>query len=187
MQRFGARLPLTAGPVIVAAGFIYLMRIGNSVNYWTDILPGVVIMGLGMSLFVTPLTATVMNAVPEGLAGVASGISNTLTRIASLLAVAILGLIIAHRFESTLSSRLSHTTLPAAARSALIAQSDRLADDPLPHGLSASQRSQVTDAIDAAYVDGFRWIMATCAALCLLSALVCFLTIETKRESTQSQ
>jgi EmrB/QacA subfamily drug resistance transporter len=184
MSRFGARLPLTVGPVIIAVGFVYLMRVGTSINYWTDILPGVVILGLGMSFFVTPLTATVMNAVPERLAGVASGISNTLTRIASLLAVAILGLIIAHRFESTLTSRLSHTTLPASARSALIARSDRLADDPLPHGLSASQQSQATSAIDAAYVDGFRWIMATCAVLCLLSALVCFLTIESKREPT---
>jgi EmrB/QacA subfamily drug resistance transporter len=184
MQRFGARLPLTVGPIIIAIGFVYLMRAGNAVSYWTDILPGVLLLGLGMSFFVTPLTATVMNAVPEPLAGVASGISNMLTRIANLLAVAILGLIMAHRFESTLSSRLGLMALTPATRSALIARSDRLTDDPVPRALSAAQRSQVVDAIDAAYIDGFRWILATCAVLCLLSALVCFLTIDRGKEAT---
>jgi EmrB/QacA subfamily drug resistance transporter len=177
MQRFGARLPLTLGPTIIAIGFVLLMRAGHPINYWVDILPGVVVLGLGMSLFVTPLTATVMNAVPERLAGVASGISNTLTRIASLLAVAILGLIIAHRFESTLSQRLSAAHVPSQARAALVANSDQLANDPLPRGLSASQKAVVTTAIADSYVDGYRWIMGTCAVLCLLSALVCLLSV----------
>ena len=80
-----------------------------------DLLPGICVIGLGMSFFVTPLTATVMGSVPEGLAGVASGVSNTVTRVASLLAIAVLGLVAVNRFDSALQFHLSNTSLPAAA------------------------------------------------------------------------
>lgn len=174
MARYGARLPLSVGPIIIGIGFLVLMRVGHPISYWTDILPGVIILGVGMSIFITPLTATVMNAVPERLAGVASGISNTLTRIASLLAVAILGLVVANRFDSTLSSQLRTLSISPPARASLITHSDRLADDPIPTGLNSTQRASVRSAIDNAYVDGFRWDMAICALLCFASALVAY-------------
>jgi sugar phosphate permease len=174
MARFGARLPLSIGPVVIAVGFLVLMRAGHPISYWADILPGVIVLGIGMSIFVTPLTATVMNAVPERLAGVASGISNTLTRIASLLAVAVLGLVVANRFDHTLSQRLAANTITSSARASLLAHSDRLADDPIPSGLTRAQRTLVHGAITDAYVDGYRWDMAICAFLCLASAAVAF-------------
>jgi EmrB/QacA subfamily drug resistance transporter len=89
-QRTGARLPMTVGPLVAAAGVLYLSRVGPGSSYWADVLPGSLITGVGMSLVVAPLTATVLDAAPEHLVGVASGVNNAVARAASLLAVAAL-------------------------------------------------------------------------------------------------
>ncbi|HCG01122.1 MAG TPA: MFS transporter [Chloroflexi bacterium] len=174
MTRFGARPLLSIGPIVIGLGFIWLARLGHPISYWRDVLPGVLILGVGMSIFVTPLTTTVMNAVPENLAGVASGISNTLTRIASLLAVALLGLVVANRFNSTLTHDLNKTALPVAAKVSLISSSDRLADDPVPRQLTSHERASITHIIGDSYIDGYRWAMAVCALLCFASAAIAF-------------
>ena len=89
-QRTGARLPMTLGPLVAAAGLLWLTGVGEGSSYWVDVFPGSVLMGLGLSLMVAPLTATVLDAAPDHLAGVASGVNNAVARAASLLAVAAL-------------------------------------------------------------------------------------------------
>ncbi|MCW2510147.1 MAG: Transrane efflux protein EmrB/QacA subfamily [Modestobacter sp.] len=89
-QRIGARLPMTVGPLVAAAGVLWLSRIGPGSSYWTDVLPGSLVSGLGLALLVAPLTATVLDAAPDHLAGVASGVNNAVARAANLLAVAAL-------------------------------------------------------------------------------------------------
>jgi EmrB/QacA subfamily drug resistance transporter len=92
-QRIGPRLPLTAGPLVTAGGLLLLTRLGpGSSSYWIDVLPAVVVQGLGMSLFVAPLTATVLASVDVDHAGVASGVNNAAARVAQLLIVAALPL-----------------------------------------------------------------------------------------------
>ncbi|GGS07436.1 MFS transporter [Streptomyces aureoverticillatus] len=91
-RRFGPRLPLCAGPLIAAAGVLLMLRIGPGASYAADVLPAVVVLGLGMSVFVAPLTATVLASVESGRAGLASGVNNTAARIAQLLVVAALPL-----------------------------------------------------------------------------------------------
>lgn len=91
--RIGPRFPMTAGPIIGATGVLLLLRIGPAATYATDVLPGVVLFGLGLSLLVAPLTTTVLAAAPAEHAGVASGINNAVARAAGLLAVAILPLL----------------------------------------------------------------------------------------------
>ena len=73
-------------------------------NYWTDLLPGVMVFGVGLSATVAPLTNTVLGAVPQHNAGVASGVNNQIARVAALLAIAAVGLVVAASFESTLGS-----------------------------------------------------------------------------------
>jgi MFS family permease len=92
--RIGPRLQLVAGPLACAAAIMLLRQAGPSPNYWTDMLPAVVIFGIGLTLFVAPLTATVLGAVANHYAGVASGINNTAARAGSLLAVAALPLLV---------------------------------------------------------------------------------------------
>ena len=89
-QRVGARLPMTAGPLVTAAGVLWLSRLGAGGSYWADVLPGSLVTGLGLALLVAPLTATVLDAAPDHLAGVASGVNNAVARAAQLLAVAAL-------------------------------------------------------------------------------------------------
>jgi MFS family permease len=89
-QRTGARLPMTIGPLVTAAGVLWLAPVGAGSSYWTDVLPGSVVTGVGLSLLVAPLTATVLDAAPDHLAGVASGVNNAVARAANLLAVAAL-------------------------------------------------------------------------------------------------
>jgi EmrB/QacA subfamily drug resistance transporter len=88
--RIGPRRPMTFGPLIVAAALLLMLRIGPGSSYWTDVLPAVVVFGLGLALTVAPLTATVLAAAEARHAGVASGVNNAVARTAGLLAVAVL-------------------------------------------------------------------------------------------------
>ena len=92
-KRIGARLPLSVGAAVTAAGALLLVGVDAGANYWRDVFGPVVLMGIGMTLLVAPLTATVLAAAPDRLAGVASGINNAVARSGSLLAVAALPLV----------------------------------------------------------------------------------------------
>jgi EmrB/QacA subfamily drug resistance transporter len=102
--RVGPRLLMGCGPLVAGLGLIWIGRIGADVNYLTDVLPGVLVFGLGLSATVAPLTNTVLSSVPQHHAGVASGVNNQVSRIATLLAIAVVGAVIAARFEAVLGS-----------------------------------------------------------------------------------
>lgn len=87
-QRIGPRIPMTLGPVLLAAGTLLALRVGEDAVYVSDVLPGVVVFGLGLATMVAPLTTTALGSVSASHAGVASGVNNAVARTASLLAVA---------------------------------------------------------------------------------------------------
>jgi EmrB/QacA subfamily drug resistance transporter len=91
-QRIGPRIPMTAGPLVCAAALAWLSRIGAGASYTADVLPPVILFGLGLCLLVAPLTATALGALDDSYAGIASGVNNAVARAASLLAVAVLPL-----------------------------------------------------------------------------------------------
>ena len=88
--RIGPRLQMSVGPIVIAAGLALFTRIGSSGNYLTEVLPAVVVFGIGLAINVAPLTSTVLAAVPAEHAGVASAVNNDVARAASLIAVAVL-------------------------------------------------------------------------------------------------
>ncbi|MFG3002104.1 MFS transporter [Streptomyces sp. NPDC048340] len=92
-ERIGPRVPLTVGPLLCAAGMLLMLRVGPGAPYVRDVLPALVVMGMGMVALVAPLTATVLSSVDAGRAGLASGINNAAARAAGLLAVAALPLL----------------------------------------------------------------------------------------------
>lgn len=92
-QRIGPRIPLTVGPLMIAAGLLLLANINPGDSYVTGVLPGVVVFGLGLTLVASPVTATVLAAADQRHAGIASGINNAVARVANLLAVAALPLV----------------------------------------------------------------------------------------------
>jgi hypothetical protein len=95
--RVGARLPMTVGPLCTAGGALLLTRIGRDTSYLGDVLPGILLVGVGMTMTVAPLTATALSTAPPGATGIASGISNAVARTAGLLAVAVAPLLVGLR------------------------------------------------------------------------------------------
>ncbi|MER6533191.1 MFS transporter [Streptomyces sp900105755] len=92
-DRIGPRIPLTVGPLLCATAMLLMLRVGEHANYLTDVLPAVLVQGVGMVTLVAPLTASVLASVDTARAGVASGINNAAARAASLIAVAALPLV----------------------------------------------------------------------------------------------
>ncbi|AWW38473.1 MFS transporter [Streptomyces cadmiisoli] len=92
-ERIGPRIPLTVGPLVCAVGMLLMLRVGEDASYPRDVLPAVLVQGLGMVTLVAPLTATVLASVDTSRAGVASGINNAAARAAGLVAVAALPLL----------------------------------------------------------------------------------------------
>lgn len=89
-RQIGPRIPMTFGPIVMAAGVLWMLRVGVDTVYWRDVLPGLTVFGLGLALMVAPLTATVLAAAQDRHAGVASGVNNAISRTGSLLSVAAL-------------------------------------------------------------------------------------------------
>ncbi|KAA0019427.1 MFS transporter [Antrihabitans cavernicola] len=89
-QHSGPRMPMTLGPLLSALGLVLMLRIGRNASYLVDVLPGVVVFGLGLCALVAPLTGAVLGSVPTDEAGIASGVNNAVARTSQLLAVAAL-------------------------------------------------------------------------------------------------
>jgi len=163
VDRWGARLPLSLGPAIVAAGLALIALPGLEGGYWTSYFPGVAVLGLGMGLTVAPLTTAVMNAAPRTRAGVASGINNALSRVAFLIAIAGLGVVATAVFAGS---------LPDDVRAALGPAVLRLGAAEPPASAVGEARAAMAASIDAAALAAFRVALLTGAALALAAALV---------------
>lgn len=172
----GARLPLVVGPSIAAVGFALYVLPGVGGSYWTTFFPPSVMLGLGMSITIAPLTTTVMNALDPSLAGTASGVNNAVSRVAGLIAIAVFGVLLTHGFDVALRHNLAAMHLPREAVETIMAQRARLAGIELPPGAEAARRT-----VNYAFVAGFRQVMWLSTALAALSALVAAVMIRDKR------
>ena len=171
VDRMGAKIPLVVGPTIAAAGFALLARPGVGGSYWTTFFPAICVLGLGMTITISPLTTIVMNALGEKLAGTASGVNNAVSRAAGLLAIAALGAVLAHVFQEQLHDALNGSKLPPDVADAVYAQRSKLGAIAPPAGAASAVAAQVRDAVGHAFVAGFRAAMLTSAGLALASAL----------------
>jgi hypothetical protein len=128
-----------------------------------------------MAITIAPLTATVMGAVGEAHAGTASGINNAVARVASLLAVAVFGLVMTSAFVGAFREGLAVRGLPEELAAAM--ELERLAAAPPPAHLPPGARAQLVEVRDAAFVAGFRAVMGLAAALAVASAAVAWATV----------
>jgi hypothetical protein len=171
INRVGPRIPLTIGPAIAAVGIALFARGGTGGPYWTTIFPAVCLLGFGMAITVAPLTTAVMGAVETQHSGVASGINNTVSRVAGLLTIAIFGVFLARIFLSDVRPRLDHLALPEAERAQIEAQLPKMAGAELKAiPLNDQQRADAQRAIDEAFVSGFRMVILGSAILALVAA-----------------
>jgi EmrB/QacA subfamily drug resistance transporter len=183
--RFGPHIPLTVGPMVAAAGVALLVRLNQDVDYLVDVLPAMILFGLGLSITVAPLTTTVLNSVSENHAGVASGVNNAVARVAGLLAIAALGAVISAQFSSSLDDRLSGDSLGAEAASAV----DDAKEQPLAGGdvtgVPAAERDQLSADITASSESAFHLGAGIASALMVLGGLIAFVGVRNpEREPT---
>lgn len=151
----GPRLPMTLGPIVGGAGLILMLRVDADASYAADVLPAVAVFGLGLAATVAPLTATVLDSVAARRVGIASGVSNGVSRVAGLLAIAVLGAVISAHFGAALDSDLGPRPLgPAAAEAVEETRAQPLAvpeTADLPPPEAARIRAAATDASTSAF------------------------------------
>jgi len=173
--QYGARLPLIVGPLIAGAGFGLFTRVGLGGSYWSNVFPAVVVLGLGLAVSVAPLTTTVMSSIDQSRAGVASGINNAVSRVAGLLAIAVLGLVFAASFNGRMERGLDELRLPAAERRVVEAQREKLA-------AATSDDVRVQRLIRESFVGAYGVVLWIAMGLSVASALSAVVLIEATPE-----
>lgn len=177
VARYGSRLPLTIGPLVAACGVALFAIAPQSGNYWTALFPAVAVMGLGMAISVAPLTTTVMNAVPDSESGLASGVNNAVSRLASLLAVAVFGAVLVTVFNHSLDQHLSQMALNPDTHAQVDAARPQLAAAHNPDPM-------IQHAITESFIRGYRAVIWLSTALAVLSAIMGWLLIESGSPSS---
>jgi EmrB/QacA subfamily drug resistance transporter len=147
-DRYGPRFFMGVGPLLAAVGLAFFLRLDADVDYLTELLPGLLVFSVGLSMTVAPLTATVLADADEHNAGIASGVNNAIARVASLIAIAAVGAVVSSAFGSALRDELgADARRPAVARAIREAERQPLArvvvrDAPPPVRTEVARGSQ---------------------------------------------
>jgi EmrB/QacA subfamily drug resistance transporter len=177
----GPRLPMTAGPIVAGAGLLLMLRVGTDADYLADVLPAILVFGLGLAATVAPLTATVLDSVEERRVGIASGVNNGVSRVAGLLAIAVLGAVISAHFGTVLDEDLGAAPLsPAAARTVADAKAQPLAL-PGTKQLPPAEATRVRTASADASTSAFHLGALIAAALMILGGIASGFGIQNPR------
>ena len=181
----GPRVPMSIGPVIGGIGLLMMMRVGADPNYVTEVLPAILVFGVGLSATVAPLTATALNSVEERHVGIASGINNGVSRVAGLLAIAILGALIAGQFTSTIDSNLSGKQLSPQAQTAVSKAKDKPLGTPDTADLAAIEATTVDKAVSDASTQSFHLGVGVGGVLMILGGIVAGIGLRNPKRQTE--
>ncbi|HVW46913.1 MAG TPA: MFS transporter, partial [Solirubrobacterales bacterium] len=168
----GPRLPMTAGPVVAGAGMLLFTRLDPGASYPADVLPAVLLFGLGMSMTVAPLTATVLDSVSPRRVGIASGVNNGVSRVAGLLAIAVLGAVISAHFGVRLDDGLGPRPLGPAAAAAVAEAKEQPLGVPDTEGVRPAEARRIVGASSAASTSAFHLGALLAGALMILGGVV---------------
>jgi EmrB/QacA subfamily drug resistance transporter len=182
-DKFGPRWFMGFGPLVAGVGLGLLLRLDARADYVSELLPALLVFGLGLSMTVAPLTSTVLGAVDETHAGVASGVNNAIARIAGLLAIAVLGAFVTSQFSSVLDSRLGCRPLSPAARAAVAEARDRSLTTAPAQRVPHPERPLVRKALEDASASAFRVGLGIGALLVLAGGVVSLVGIQNPRRS----
>jgi MFS family permease len=183
IDRFGARVPLVIGPAIAAGGFALLAMADVAGSFLTLLAP-MVVLGLGMTITVAPLTTSVINAVPQRQAGTASGINNAVASLASLLAVAILGAVALGSYNRALDQRAATQSLSTEVRQAVSQARGKFAAELT---LQGEDRKIAEQIVRQSLGDSITLVLWVAAVLALLSAFCAWLTIRPAAKPASSR
>jgi len=166
-DRIGSRVLISLGALVAGCGLLLLVRITKRADYVNEVLPALLVFGLGLAMLVAPLTATILGGVQEDHAGVAAAVNTTLSRVAQLFAVAALGAVVSLAFANRVDATLRRAAIDPAGRAAI----SRAKRQPLVavslDGVHPGERALLTAAFDDASVHAFR-VADTIAAIFVL-------------------
>ncbi|HUX13437.1 MAG TPA: MFS transporter [Spirochaetia bacterium] len=174
-DRIGPRVLLTVGPVLVGAGYLLSTFSGltrGASAYWSTYFPAIVVFGAGMGMTVTPLTTTVMNSAGEQRSGTASGVNNAVSRIAGVLAIAVLGPLALVQFSHLVQHGVANFDISPTQADSLKAELSNLGNARVPTGITGDTASRIDRVLRISLVETFRIIMYVCTGLAWLSALL---------------
>ena len=186
ISHYGPKMPLIVGPLIAAAGFILFAVPDVQARYWTAFFPAFIVLGLGMAISVAPLTTVVMNSVQQERAGAASGINNTVARVAGVLAVAVFGAVMAAAFAYSFRQSLASLNFSASIVDQMESNVAQLASLAAPPGVDSQTAAAIRSVIADAFVFAFRLIMLLCAVLAIASAGIAWRKIPTETAASAS-
>lgn len=180
VARFGRRRLVVTGPAVAGTGIVLIALAAPGAGFWTGLMPGIVVMALGIGLTVAPLTAIAINAAGEGRSGIASGVNNAVARTGGLLAIALLGLVAVPTFEADLARQLGpdRIDIDPDVRRAVLDQGLRMGGIVLPTELAPEMAEGVRARIAAAHATAFRLTMLLAAASMGLAALVAWRSVD---------
>jgi EmrB/QacA subfamily drug resistance transporter len=155
-DRYGPRFFMGVGPLVTAAGLALFLRLEADVSYLTDLLPGLLVFGLGLSITVAPLTSTVLADADESNAGIASGVNNAIARVAGLVAIAAVGAVVAASFGSRLVDEVGDQANRPQVAAALEAAKEQPLSAVEVQGVPEDVQASVREAAEDASVGAFR-------------------------------
>jgi len=181
VARYGGKIPLIVGPILVAAGFtVFAMVLAGGGGYWRSFFPGMLVLGFGMAVTVAPLTTVVMNSVDQNHTGAASGINNAVARLAGVLAIALVGILLVNVFSARLDRSLQSLSLSPEITRQIRSREIELAGMELPENLDLNTRQAARHAVSGAFLAAFRVVLFSCGGLGLGSAAVAWFLVPKK-------
>ncbi|MCK5391744.1 MAG: MFS transporter [Deltaproteobacteria bacterium] len=178
VAKYGAKLLIIAGTILASIGFYLFTLPGIGGSYWTTFFPAITILGIGMAIIIPPVTTAVMGSVELKESGVASGINNTVGRIAGLLAIAAMGVFALSTFSRSLDYELDSIDLQQETRQYIDDQRIKILLIDIPENVETETKTYIRGAIDRSFLASFRLMMLISAGLVLLGAFVAWFTIE---------
>lgn len=179
-DKYGSRRFLIGGPVLVSTGLLMLSFVqatNGPSDFWVTYFPGICVFGLGMSLTVTPLTSTVMGALPNRYSGTASSINNAISRISNVFTNAIVGALAILFFTGYLSREVNHVSLNGIAKMQVIQQATNLGDAKVPSDVPDENKKEIAQLYKEGFINTYTRVMQISAVLAFTGAMMAFLFI----------
>ena len=186
-DRLGPRLFMGGGPLIAGAGMLLLLTFGVHVNYLTEVLPGILVFSLGLSITVAPLTAAILAGIDQTEAGIGSAVNNAVARVAGLIATVGIGAIVAAQFSASLDRDLAGQPLTPRGQAAVAEAKQLTLGKPSVAGVPPREARAITVASGDSSLTAFRVGIGVASALVVLGGLIGAAGIQNPRRVVRAQ
>jgi len=160
------------GPLIAGAGMLMLLSFGTRVDYLTEVLPGILVFSLGLSITVAPLTAAILAGIDQSEAGIGSAVNNAVARVAGLIATVAIGALVAAQFSASLDNDLAGQPLTPRGRAAVAEAKQLTLGRPSVADLPRHEAVAITVASDGSSLQAFRLGIGVAGGLVIIGGLI---------------